>query len=197
MPDMLFLQILNMSLTGGFAVLFVLLARAALYKAPKKFVYPLWGLVLFRLCCPFSLESIFSFVPSKEVFPTELLTSTNRFDWQIQSGFTAIDQAVNPVLMESSPSAMTSRLSVLAWIWLAGAAGMLLYSLISFIRLRQKLVGRVRLQENIYLADHIVWIEDVGAPEGVYLGGMRLYNANRLRSGDEISIGDTRFQLKF
>lgn len=155
MPDMLFLQILNMSLTGGFAVLFVLLARAALYKAPKKFVYPLWGLVLFRLCCPFSLESIFSFVPSKEVFPTELLTSTNRFDWQIQSGFTAIDQAVNPVLMESSPSAMTSRLSVLAWIWLAGAAGMLLYSLISFIRLRQKLVGRVRLQENIYLADHI------------------------------------------
>lgn len=155
MPDTLFLQILNMSLTGGFAVLFVLLARAALYKAPKKFVYPLWGLVLFRLCCPFSLESILSFVPSKEVFPTELLTSTNRFDWQIQSGFTAIDQAVNPVLSKASPSAVTGRLSIFAWIWLAGAAGMLLYSLISFIRLRQKLVGRVRLRENIYLADHI------------------------------------------
>lgn len=57
-----------------------------------------------------------------------------------------------------------------------------------------RLAGRCA---RIYLADHIVWIEDVGAPEGVYLGGMRLYNANRLRSGDEISIGDTRFQLKF
>lgn len=50
---------------------------------------------------------------------------------------------------------------------------------------------------RVFLSDHIIWIEDIGAADGVYLGGMRLYNANRLRSGDEISIGNTRFQLKF
>lgn len=155
MPDLLFLRILNMSLTGGLAVLLVLLARILLRKAPKKYVYPLWGLILLRLCCPLSLESILSLVPSTEVFPTELLTSTNQSDWRIQSGFTAIDQAVNPVLLESSPSAVSSCLSVLSWIWLTGVTGMLLYSLISLLGLRQKLVGRVRLRENIYLADHI------------------------------------------
>lgn len=50
---------------------------------------------------------------------------------------------------------------------------------------------------RVYLSDHIVWIEDTGAPKGVYLGGMRIYNANRLRSGDEISIGNARFLFKF
>ncbi len=50
---------------------------------------------------------------------------------------------------------------------------------------------------RIYLSDHIIWIEDIGASNGVYLGGMRIYNANRLRSGDEISIGNTRFHFKF
>lgn len=50
---------------------------------------------------------------------------------------------------------------------------------------------------RVYLSDHIIWIEDIGAPDGVYLGGMRIYNANRLRSGDEISIGNARFLFKF
>lgn len=50
---------------------------------------------------------------------------------------------------------------------------------------------------RVYLSDHIIWIEDIGAPDGVYLGDMRIYNANRLRSGDEISIGNARFLFKF
>ena len=155
MLDTLFLRILNMSLTGSFVILLVLLSRALLYKAPKKYVYPVWGLVLLRLCAPFSLESIFSLLPSTEVLPIELLTSANPSDWYIQSGFRTIDQAVNPLLQETSPAAMTNHFSILAWIWLAGTIGMLLYSLISLIRLRWTLIGRVRLQDNIYLADHI------------------------------------------
>lgn len=54
-----------------------------------------------------------------------------------------------------------------------------------------------KLCARIYLSDRIVYIEDIGAPDGVYLGGMRIYNGNRLRSGDEISIGNARFQFKF
>lgn len=50
---------------------------------------------------------------------------------------------------------------------------------------------------RIFLSGKLIWIEDIGAADGVYLGGMRLYNANRLRSGDEISIGNTRFLFKF
>ena len=57
--------------------------------------------------------------------------------------------------------------------------------------------GLAKRCARIFLSDHMIWIEDIGTPDGVYLGGMRLYNANRLRSGDEISIGNARFQLKF
>jgi len=36
-----------------------------------------------------------------------------------------------------------------------GMALLLLYSIISLLRLRRRLVGAVRLEDNIYLADYI------------------------------------------
>lgn len=50
---------------------------------------------------------------------------------------------------------------------------------------------------RIFLRDNMICIEDLGSPQGTALGGMRLHSPNRLRSGDEISIGPVRFRLKF
>lgn len=50
---------------------------------------------------------------------------------------------------------------------------------------------------RIFLREHVVYVEDLGSSGGTALGGMRLHGANRLRSGDEISIGPVRFTLKF
>lgn len=50
---------------------------------------------------------------------------------------------------------------------------------------------------RIFLRDNMVYIEDLRSPQGTALGGMRLHSPNRLRSGDEISIGPVRFRLKF
>ena len=52
--------ILNMSLTAGVVILFVLLMRLLLRKAPKILSYALWLVVLFRLLCPVSLTAEFS-----------------------------------------------------------------------------------------------------------------------------------------
>ena len=49
--------LLNMSLTAGVVILFVLLLRLLLKKAPKVISYALWGIVLFRLLCPVSIQS--------------------------------------------------------------------------------------------------------------------------------------------
>ena len=106
-------------------------------KVPKKYIYLFWSVALFRLLCPFSLENIWSMIPSAEILPTELLTSTNRYDWSIHTGIMAIDQTVNPVLYDTSPSALVSNFTILSWIWLAGMVGMLCYSLIALIRLRR------------------------------------------------------------
>ena len=53
-------KIINMSITGTIAILAVLVIRMLLSRAPKKYSYALWGIVLFRLLCPVSLPSVFS-----------------------------------------------------------------------------------------------------------------------------------------
>ena len=59
--------ILNMSITASVIILFVLLARLALKKAPKIFSYVLWSVVLFRLLCPVSLPSPVSLLSALEL----------------------------------------------------------------------------------------------------------------------------------
>ena len=56
----IFLTICNMSFTAGIVILLVLLARQLLRKSPKIFSYMLWGIVAFRLICPFSFSSRYS-----------------------------------------------------------------------------------------------------------------------------------------
>lgn len=70
----LFSKILSMSFTSCFVILFVLLARLPLKKAPKIFSYALWSVVLFRLVCPFSFESVLSLIPKKsEALNSEII----------------------------------------------------------------------------------------------------------------------------
>jgi len=59
----LFLTVLNMSLTASYVILFVIIVRLLLKKAPKFISYALWGVVEFRLIIPFSFESMFSLMP--------------------------------------------------------------------------------------------------------------------------------------
>lgn len=57
----LFISIVNMSITASYVAIGVILVRLLLKKAPKNFSYILWIPVLFRLVCPFSFGSDFSF----------------------------------------------------------------------------------------------------------------------------------------
>lgn len=46
---------------------------------------------------------------------------------------------------------------------------------------------------RIFRNDTMLFIEDLGSPTGTFLGGIRLQSVNRLRSGDEIRIGNAGF----
>ena len=165
--DSIFLQILNMSLTASYVILFVLLARLLLKKAPKIFSYALWAVVLFRLICPFSFESALSLLAVEPTpIPMDIAYTPTP---QIDTGINIINNAVNPLLgaqVPSSPSSLAptpeaSSNPLQIWVfigqlaWLAGIAVLLLYSVISLLRLRSKLVGAVKWQDNIYFADRI------------------------------------------
>ena len=61
-----FLEIVNISITAGWIVLAVLVLRLLFRKAPKWLNCVLWGIVALRLVFPFSIESVFSLIPSAQ-----------------------------------------------------------------------------------------------------------------------------------
>lgn len=69
----IFSKVLNMSLTASIMILFVLLGRLLLKKAPKIYSYALWAVVLFRLLCPLSISAPFSMLA---LFPASAVEST-------------------------------------------------------------------------------------------------------------------------
>lgn len=155
----IFLRLLNMSINAGYLVLAVCLLRLLLKKAPKWIMGVLWALVAVRLVCPFSLESIFSLIPSAETVPHDILLSETP---AISSGIPILNRTLNPIISGSlSPNAGDSAnpaqivIFAAAVIWLSGAVLMLSYALASCLRIHFKVRESVCLRENIWICDRI------------------------------------------
>ena len=98
MLDAVFLQILNMGFTASFVIVAVLLLRLLLKKAPRRFSYLLWAVVLLRLVCPFTLESAASLIRINPTpLPSDIVTTDTP---RVETGLPAVDAAVNEVLAE-------------------------------------------------------------------------------------------------
>lgn len=147
-----FLKILNMSIAASWLVLAVIGLRFCLKKAPKWIVCLLWGIVALRLVMPFSLESIFSLIPSPEVFPQDIAQSQTPV---IYSGIPAVNSAVNPIFTEYADNPLEKILPAAAMLWLAGMTVMLLCSLITYAKLRWQLQTAFRQDQNIYACDNV------------------------------------------
>ncbi|MCQ2536916.1 MAG: M56 family metallopeptidase [Lachnospiraceae bacterium] len=157
--DALFLKIANMGITVTWLVLAVLIIRLVFKKAPKWLHCGLWGLVAFRLICPFSIESVLSLVPSSTPLPEGIIYATEP---QIQSGITLIDRPINVYLAETmrpdpveSANPMQIITFILAIVWLVGVVAMLIYSAVSYIVLRFQVRTSVPLDKNIRQCDCI------------------------------------------
>ena len=95
--EKLFLTIFNMSLTASIVLLVAMLIRVFLKKVPRWISCVLWGMVAFRLVCPFSLESVFSLMPSEKPIPPEIMVMDEP---KLTTGIQVVNQAINPVLTE-------------------------------------------------------------------------------------------------
>jgi len=161
-----FFRILNMSIISGLLVGVVFLLRFILRRVPKWVICILWAIVALRLIVPFSIESPISAVPgslaSGELVQeiTGLGTEpTESSSDQILPGTAETSDA--PVLLpsdsltEGSPALLAKKPSMLTWlrdnlwiIWIIGAASMLLYALISFIKLQVSLAASVQISRK-------------------------------------------------
>ncbi|NLZ95192.1 MAG: DUF5301 domain-containing protein, partial [Bacteroidales bacterium] len=158
MLDKLFISVLNMNLIGSYAIVFVLIARLLLKKTPKIFSYALWGIVLFRLLCPVSFESVLSLMPTgKAPIPQDIIYNTAP---QISTGVGIIDNSINHMLpmqgnVVNSVNPIQIWLFIGTVIWIVGILAMLIYSIVAFVRLKRCLIAATPLKENIHLVDHI------------------------------------------
>lgn len=154
---LLFLSVLNRSLTASYVITVVMLARVFLKKAPKSISYLLWAVVGFRLLFPFSIQSAFSLVP----FRSALISKDFIIHTAPQTG--AAVQGVSPAANGALPAAQAAAgestlqmwLSVGSYLWLAGVIAMLLYSVVTIILLKRRLRRAVLLRDNIYQAENI------------------------------------------
>lgn len=159
---MLFLKIVNMSISASWLVLVVLVLRIILKKAPKWINVLLWGFVAIRLICPVTLESALSLVPSAETISAENMIGSTP---SVHSGVTMIDNAVSPVFNQSfAPQPNNSVdpsqifIAVLSVIWIVGIFVLLAYTAISYWYLCSQLRTAVRIRDNVY------WSESVAYP---------------------------------
>ena len=173
----LFPIVCNMSLTASVVILAVLAVRLLLRRAPKVFSYALWAVVLFRLLCPVSVTSAVSLLgalgaPAQErsavtsvveYVPADIVrnmaptvTPLPQEPFPAEPGESIVSTAPSVTQPDAAPiSPLSGPVAVLTLTWLTGMALLLLCSVVSLLRLRRRLVGAVRLEDNIYLADYI------------------------------------------
>ena len=154
-----FLQIVNMSISAGWLILAVLLCRLLLKRAPKWVRVALWGIVAVRLFCPFSIESALSLIPNNQTVSPEIMLDPTP---AVDTGVGFVNSVVNPIIAGSftpNPATSANPLQILipVWsvIWVAGMVIMLLYTLISYWRIRRRVSTAVLLRDNIFQSEHV------------------------------------------
>ena len=155
-----FLKLLNLSISASWLVLAVLVLRLVSKRSPKWMNVLLWGIVALRLVLPFSIESALSLIPSAETVSPAVVQFAPAPT--ITSDVSVIDNAVNPSLSEHFSAVPTASVNPLyvwteiaGWVWLIGLGAMLLYALVSYLRLRRRVSVSLPVQDHIYLCDAI------------------------------------------
>ena len=156
----IFLKILNISITASYLVVAVFLLRLILKKAPKWIRGILWGLVGIRLVFPFSVESVLSIIPSAEVISSDTVKYSTAPT--ITSGIPIIDSSLNPVIsttFSANPTQSVNPLQILTemagLIWVVGIAVMLMYAIISTLKIKKQVGESVKIRDNIFMCDAV------------------------------------------
>lgn len=150
----IFQKALNMSIAAGWLILAVIALRLLLRRAPKRFRLLLWAVVGLRLALPWSIESALSLIPSAQTLPEGIMLERTPV---LDTGISALNGAINPGFTAAftpelgvSANPLQVLLPIAAALWMLGAAAMLLWALVSWLRLRKRVREAVRLEENVY-----------------------------------------------
>lgn len=163
-------KILNMSLTASVAIVFVLLLRLLLKKAPKVISYALWAVVLIRLLCPVSIESGLSLFGLFDTPTVDMSEHSSAVEYipsnivhtefpEVVLPVPGVGEAITEVLPQGEEQLRADPLEgpifIATYVWWGGILVMAVYGLVTYLRLRRRLITASPLRDNIYLADDI------------------------------------------
>ncbi len=148
----------NTAISAGWLILAVMAVRAVCRRAPRSMICLLWALAALRLACPFSLKSPMSLIPSAETIPETAVTEAETETAEP----VALDIVDNHIYWAlPAPEVQVEAAQVRDWtlygtvLWLTGTAALLIYALVSWLRLRRQVAASVRVKGNIYICDWI------------------------------------------
>lgn len=177
LPYSILVGLLKLSLPAGILIAAVLLARQLLRKAPKWISCALWALVALRLICPFTIESPLSVMPN-DVGSGKAVDAW--MDSYVPGGYTVIyegepgyveavgserlpvqskdgiNYVVTGVGVSSVPETVGNQiLPYLFCGWVFGMTAMLLYAVVSYLRLKRRTAVTVPWTEGVLMCDEI------------------------------------------
>ncbi|MFI3253612.1 MAG: M56 family metallopeptidase [Eubacteriales bacterium] len=130
------------------------------YRLWSHFFTCLCSVVLFRLLCPFSLESALSLLPKEEKPITTNSFITEKIE--IQGEIPTNVQGVSPDLSENLPTVHSAEVEnnhnytyVAQLLWIFGIIVMLLVTSVSLLRLKKKLRLSKEVDKGVFFADDI------------------------------------------
>ena len=126
----LFQLVLQMSLTGGYVILILCLARFPLKKAPGWISRLIWAAALFRLLCPLTFRAQVSLIPAAVAEPSVSGEGTL---------FLGMTSGTASGTVSGAVPAAPGWADVCGWVWLAGLLLMAGYTLLSAVRTRRRL----------------------------------------------------------
>ena len=152
-------ELLRINLVTSIVILIILGARLILKRAPKVFSYALWAIVLIRLLIPVSIQSPISVVPNTPAASGAVINSAlPEIEFETlrdreQNYYES--QNTSPEDVQVYVSRTMEPMVYLSLAWLVGVAVMVLYSGISYLKIRRMVRIAVPLRENIWIADDI------------------------------------------
>lgn len=144
----LFLTLLEVSLSGSLLIGLVLLLRLVFRCAPKALVCMLWAMVILRLLLPVRLESPLSIRPQPSFDVRQEAVALFESEKVV---YTEITESGDQQSAENTKNSAINPMTVVSGAWMAGACIIGLYALVSYIRLKMRVGGSVRIEKGIYV----------------------------------------------
>ncbi|MBR2027793.1 MAG: hypothetical protein IKA10_02230 [Oscillospiraceae bacterium] len=173
----LFPSVFNMSVTASVVILILFVFRSFFKsikafdrKIPSTIFYALWIVVLFRLLCPFSITSDKSFFQQYDSPINRTSENVSVIEYVpadiVHTEYPAVDLPVgfvNHIINHYMPQGeeqlradpLEAPVAIATNVWFTGIFCMAMYGFHSYINLKKKLIGAIRLKENIYICDYI------------------------------------------